>query len=804
MKNFAIGISLILIVHTATAQHALPPATQTQVFLPVPAEVLAPGLFGFENPAMARFNHGLGSFLGYARPGHDAHQWGLFLAAPHLSFGVIRHSLETGGSAHLRRSDFRLATGWGSRALTFGLGLGGSTANKSDFKYARHFSAGLIYRPLPAFSFGLNLRRAFEGSAAQYRSVLGWRPLRSDRLTLFAEALYEPDINDEMTLAAGAAASVAPGLTFFGRWGEHQSRLGLSWHFGHVGATGAVTRNDGKTRAAAGLYLGSRRDNLIDRTVKKESAFLQLVVDGPVVYRSPRWGGGRSRTLSGIIQSLDNAMADSRVAGVALRLSGTGPASELAWEIREKLTDVKASGRKVLIFIDRPGMAGMHLASVADRVLIDPEGLIMMPGYGLSRTYLKGLLDRLGIGFEAWRFFPYKSAFENYRRSGMSAPDRVQRQAWLDDLHRLFVDDVAQGRGLSRATVDSLVQTQGIFLAREAVALGLADTLGRWPDAATAVARLTGRRMNLLGEGDLLSRQLPRNDWGERPAIAVVYAQGECATDAGIRARSLAPQIRRLAADSRVKALVLRVDSPGGDGMASDWVAEALRECKAKKPVVVSQGRVAASGGYWLSMDADTILAGPGTLTGSIGVIGGWLWNRGLAGKLGLSTDHVKTGAHADLTRGFRLPFLGLPLPERNLTPAEKKLMQARIKAMYREFVAKVAAGRGLSVDSVRTLAGGRIWSGIDAVGKGLVDKIGGLDDAIKTARRMAGINATAPVDWLERPAAPWFDLSGLMPRLYGVSVATEEPLEMRLLRMLAESAGQPLFLLPMDYWSME
>ena len=804
MKNFAIGISLILIVHTATAQHALPPAAQTQVFLPVPAEVLGPGLFGFENPAMARFNHGLGSLLAYARPGDDAHQWGLFLGAPHLSFSVIRHSLETGGNTDLRRSDFRLATGWGSRALSLGLGLGWSTANPSEDKYARHFSAGLVYRPLPVISFGLNLRRAFEDDEAQYRSVLGWRPLKNDRLTLFAEALYQPDCGDEITLAAGAAASVAPGLTLFGRWDRHQSRLGLCWHFGHAGVMGSISQRDSQTRTAAALYLGSRQDNFIDRRTKKQSAFLQLVVDGPVVYRKPRLGSGRSRTLSGIIRTLDAAMADPRVAGVALRLSGTGPASELAWELRKKLNAVKATGRKVIVFIDRPGMAGMHLASVADRVLIDPEGLIMMPGYGLSRTYLKGLLDRLGIGFEEWRFFPYKSAFENYGRSGMSEPDRVQRQAWLDDLHQLFVHDVSEGRGLSRTTVDSLIQAQGVFLAREAVALGLADTLGRWPDAAAATARLTGRRMALLGEGDLLSRQLPRRDWGERPQIAVVYAQGECATDGGIRARSLAPQIRRLANNSRVKALVLRVDSPGGDGMASDWVAQAVRECKAKKPVVVSQGRVAASGGYWLSMDADTVLAGPGTLTGSIGVIGGWLWNRGLAGRLGLSTDHVKTGAHADLARGFRLPFLGLPLPERNLTPAEKQLMEARIKVMYREFVARVAAGRGLSVDSVRTLAGGRIWSGIDAVGNGLVDKIGGLDDAVAMARRMAGISATEPFDWLELPAAPWFDFGRFMPRFYGVNAITETPLEMRLLKMMAESGGQPLFLLPMDYWSME
>ena len=247
------------------------------------------------------------------------------------------------------------------------------------------------------------------------------------------------------------------------------------------------------------------------------------------------------------------------------------------------------------------------------------------------------------------------------------------------------------------------------------------------------------------------------------------------------------------AAKSRSKRW--RVDSPGGDILPSDLVAEAVKRCKQKKPVIVSQGSVAASGGYWLSMYADAIVAAPTTVTGSIGVIGGWLYNQGFKEKLGLSTDHVQSGAHADLGFGARVPLLGLHLPDRNLSPSEKRIMERTVRTLYADFVGKVAAGRGKTRAEVDSVAQGRVWSGRDALNLGLVDRLGGLATAVELARERAGMDAGARVRLVEFPRRNLFHPDTFRPRLLGLrqrDQALLEHLEFRL-----QHNGRPLPLLP-------
>jgi len=291
--------------------------------------------------------------------------------------------------------------------------------------------------------------------------------------------------------------------------------------------------------------------------------------------------------------------------------------------------------------------------------------------------------------------------------------------------------------------------------------------------------------------------------WGGDPKIAVVYALGECAMDSGIKARWLSKRIDKLAKSNSIEAVVLRVDSPGGDAMASDIVAEALKECAEKKPVIISQGQVAGSGGYWISMYGDKIIAGPNTITGSIGVIGGWIWDKGLSDKLGMDYDVVQRGEHADILHGIRLPFAGLMVPGRNLTDDEREDVERLILELYEEFVTKVASGRNMSVERVKEIGEGRYYSGLDGKDVGLVDEIGGLMLAIEIAKKNAGIDKDQRVEIIEVPDHLGFfhfgnDYNPLS--IMGVKIKGDEP-EMEYIKMLLESDIKALPMLPPGYY---
>jgi len=274
---------------------------------------------------------------------------------------------------------------------------------------------------------------------------------------------------------------------------------------------------------------------------------------------------------------------------------------------------------------------------------------------------------------------------------------------------------------------------------------------------------------------------------------------GACAMDEGINARSLVKVVEGAVNNSQIKAIVLRIDSPGGDGLASDYIAEAIRNAKGKKPIIVSQGFVAASGGYWLSMYADTIVAAPGTITGSIGVIGGWMYNKNLKETLGMSTDFVKAGDHADLGFGFQLPFIGLGIPDRNLTIEEHGVMEYSIKSMYKEFVTKVSVGRKMSYEQIDSIGQGRVWSGLDGKQNGLVDVLGGMETAISIAKERAGIPKDQKVTIVEMPKKGLFDFNTLMPKFFGIETKSMSDPAIDMLKFRLQHNGEPLPMLPLE-----
>jgi protease-4 len=269
--------------------------------------------------------------------------------------------------------------------------------------------------------------------------------------------------------------------------------------------------------------------------------------------------------------------------------------------------------------------------------------------------------------------------------------------------------------------------------------------------------------------------------------------------DEGIAARRLVKDFEAAVDNSKVKAIVLRIDSPGGDAMASDYIAEAMKKAKGKKPIIVSQGFVAASGGYWLSMFADTIVAAPRTITGSIGVIGGWIYNKDLKEKLGMSTDFVKVGAHADLGFGMTLPIIGARVPDRNLTPDERSVVESSIKSMYTSFVEKVSLGRKKPVDEIGLIAQGRVWSGLDGRQNGLVDVLGGLETAISIAKERAHLPKDRDVTIIEMPKKGWIDFRQFMPKFIGMESKIVTDPTVDVLKFRLQHNGEPLPMLPLE-----
>jgi protease-4 len=735
---------------------------------------------GFFNPASWAVQPGGGLFLAWDDVARgDGSQFAAALSLRHLGFGVRQWNATppAGGDSQLR--DYTLGIGGGTRAHAWGLayGWGGGDLERQ----ARHerLVLGSIYRARWG-SLGSATTWDLERRDHQVQVDVGLRPL-GPRLTLFGDAVYRRGESfEDIRTGYGLEARVLPGLAVAGKVqsdGEVSVRAGValdrhSWlgtraHLDDGGRRDVTTYavDFGAAHADLGLRLAPRR-------------FPELSLRRPLAYQRYRLLDRRP-TLAGTLGWIDAQAAEPDVRGALVDLSGAQFSAAAAWELRAQLAGLRAAGKRVLVSCDRPGMYQLLVASVADEVWLHPAGLVDASGLASGRTYMRRALDKLGLGVDEWRFFTYKSAFESYSRDSMSEPDRQQRQELIDDFYDVIAGAIGAGRRIDRARFDALVDSLVVLRPEEAQAFGLVDSIGDFAAMRRAAPR-AARRDGWAGEpaamlGDLVVDRVWREEaWGEAPHISLLYAIGPCEMDSGIRGRTLARAVRSAADDRRVRAIVLRVDSPGGDPLPSELVAHELRAAAARKPVIVSQGQVAASGGYWISMDADTILTTPLTITGSIGVIGGWIWNAGLGDKIGFDYDGVQHGAHADLQLGIRLPVIEQTLPDRQLRPAERERVETLVRATYDDFLTRVAAARGMSKASVDAIAQGRVWSGRRALERGLVDRTGGLWDGLRLARDAAGLGPDRVVRIVQGPGVGWFDMRGLQRRLLAWAMRDE------------------------------
>ncbi|MBD3317152.1 MAG: signal peptide peptidase SppA [Chitinivibrionales bacterium] len=700
-------------------------------------------------------------------------------------------------------TDFSLARAFGTKTIAGGIGIGWNTASSDSLKDKAELSYGMLLRPWRRISLGASSRMALGDDRIEGIVTAGLRPTGNEIFTLKGDwGVKTNNGAQDQVWGVGFAAEPFRGLRLSARYGsDHSVFIGLNMGFGYSGVAAAGTMDTRSPQSAVtyALRIGAYEPSVTASRLNRRKRYMELDLHPKIGYRRrPFFDDGP--TLLGTLRALEAARRDSSIGGVAIRASTMSQNLTFTWEIREKLRELKKAGKKVVVYIDKGRMKQYYLASVADRIVMDPQGSIALPGVLSGSTFYSGTLDKIGIEFDEWRFFKYKSGYEEFERDSMSEGAREQRAALIEDIYNLLRRGVCEGRDISTERFDSLVNNKVYFRPNDAVAAGLIDTIGRWETVEKVIEVIEGSEKKLVKPDMVAARMTPEHDyWSAPPRIAVIYALGACAMDRGIEARDLVEVIRKAGENSRVKAIVLRVDSPGGDPMASDIVAQALRECAEEKPVVVSQGSVAASGGYWLSMYGDTIVAAGPTITGSIGVIGGWVYNDGLKEKLGMTTDHVKIGKHADLPFGISLPFMGVMLPDRNLTPHERNVAKSVLLSMYDEFVGKVAEARGMDTAAVDSVAQGRIWSGMRGREKGLVDEIGGLYESIRIAADLAGIGDPVECTITEAPKKEMSFVSLVAPEFSARKARTQPVIDYLHLHM--ESNGQPLLLMPIELW---
>jgi protease-4 len=791
-------VLLLLAASTAVGQSSYPSYYRQNDFLLASPGAFKFGLYGYDNPALTSLLREPDfSFLWSDQNGkwNSFNRWGIFAAAPGVGFGLIH---ERNGAEYV--TDYRISLSTGDRTLSSGIAYGWSSGYTRLFNRSNLVTVGSLFRPSHYLSVGFIGTLALQSRGANEAAVdVAVRPLGNERITIFGDyAIEDKQSPQKGHWSAGGALEILPGVCFTGRFFDTKAfTVGVQLSLGRGGVT-TQAHYDANQKHSYNTY--GLRVGAFDRTTftSRGSSYLNLNLIGPIKYQRFRFLDN-AHTLSDLLDAIEAAKEDPSVAGIAINTSGMVADKELLWEVREKLKEFRTTGKRVVMFIDQAEITKYHFASVADKLVMDPQGLIQLNGFVMGRTFLKGTLEKVGVGFDEWRFFKYKSANESLSRDKMSDADREQRQKLVDDNYKLAKIDICASRGFSAERFDTMVNNEVVYMAADAVEKGLVDTLGRWETIEQVIKNLEGTSKRYVAAGSLERFVRPVDaHWSEPPTIAVIYALGACAMDEGITARQLVSDVAAAVNNSKVKAIVLRVDSPGGDPMASDYIAEALRKAKGKKPIIVSQGAVAASGGYWLSMYADTIVAAPTTITGSIGVIGGWVYNKGIKETLGMSTDLVKAGEHADLGFGFTLPFIGMGLPDRNLTEAERSRMEYTIRSMYKDFVQRVATGRKKSEEYIGSIAQGRVWSGYDGLSNGLVDVLGGLETAVNIARERAGIPKQDEINILSLPKPGFINFNQFIPKVIGVESGKKDPL-FEHLKFRLQHNGRPMPVLPVE-----
>ncbi|HUB32138.1 MAG TPA: signal peptide peptidase SppA [Bryobacteraceae bacterium] len=457
-------------------------------------------------------------------------------------------------------------------------------------------------------------------------------------------------------------------------------------------------------------------------------------------------GGVPAVTVSDVWQNLKKAASDARVRAVVVEPSGLTAGFAKLEEVRADLAGFAASGKPVFAYLRNPNSRDYYVSLAARRIYLAPEAPLMLQGLRAELLYFKGALDKLGVSVEVEHAGKYKDFGDMFTRTSMSPETREVTTSVVDGVYGRIVDRIAAARKKSADDVRALIDT-GPFTASQALHAGLVDSLSFEDQMWGDLTKLTGQPSRLPFDKYV---QATADDAASSPRIALVIGEGDIiqgsprdngTDETSLTAYGFNKLLRQVENDSTIKAVIVRIDSPGGEVGASDEIWRRMNLLSKKKPLVISMSDVAASGGYYMALTGDPIVAYPDTETGSIGVVFGKPVIRGLLGKLGVNLDGVQRGTNADIQ--------SLDTP---LTPQQQAKLRYGIDESYREFVSKVAAARHRTYAEIEPVAEGRVWLGSQAKENGLVDVLGGLDAAVDTVKKRAGIPASQSVSIVTYP----------------------------------------------------
>ena len=516
-----------------------------------------------------------------------------------------------------------------------------------------------------------------------------------------------------------------------------------------------------------------------DQEVKvKDKSVLKITLDQPLAERSEdnpfedldmpiAFGEPAKAGLLEHKKAIVNAKNDGRIKGILLDLAVISGGSAQVSELRSAIEDFKTSGKFVYAYGDAYSEKAYHLASVADKIYLNPQGMLEFNGLVADITFIKGLLEKIGVKPMVFKVGTFKSAIEPFIRDDMSEPNRLQTTAFINSIYDGILRDISASRNIPYNQLEMISDSMMVRNAQDALKYKLVDKLAYYDELEDDIRMMIedgttemkateasliqiedeqadgvdestedddddkkkDKKINYISPGKY--SKVKSDSKSSKNKIAVIFATGQIGggkSGADNIGPDLAKTIRDARKDKRVKAIVLRVNSPGGSALVSDIIWREVKLASQEKPVVASMSSVAASGGYYISMACDQIVADPNTVTGSIGVFG-LLFNAEelLQDKMGITSDRVKTGVYADLGN-----------PNRTMTDAEKQIIQQSVEEIYIDFTNKAAEGRNMNVDTLRKYAEGRVWTGEQAVEIGLIDKLGSLETAIETAAELA------------------------------------------------------------------
>ena len=463
------------------------------------------------------------------------------------------------------------------------------------------------------------------------------------------------------------------------------------------------------------------KDPVLDRTSENPFSDIDLLnssTEGSVEFKD-------------ILDNIEKAKNDDKIKGIYLNFSSVNAGFSQIEEIRNKLLDFKESGKFIYSYADSYSQPAYYLASVSDKIALNPEGIIELKGLSAEIMFYKGLMDKLGIEAQIIRHGKFKGAVEPFMYNQMSNENREQIEKLLNSISDYMVDGIATEReGITSEEIHKMINNMYLSSPRKCLEGGIIDKIAYQDQILSDLEDKSEHEITLT---DYMKVKNPKTSVSDNK-IAIIYATGEINTGKGsyntIGSETTVEAIREASEDENVKAIVLRVNSPGGSALASEIIWREINLAKQKKKVVVSMGDYAASGGYYIACNADKIFANNSTLTGSIGVFGIVPNTKNfLNEKLGVYIETVKTHKHSDIANGYR-----------KLSDDELNVIQNSVEDIYETFITHVSEGRGIPVRKVDEIGQGRVWSGADALSIGLIDEIGGLEDAIASAADLSAL----------------------------------------------------------------